>query len=512
MYFFYNSHIQTAYAFSVSRLYVPIPRQVYEEDQIRIAAPPPEEKQVEVKVEVERDFSQYSTKNHQLIPLVKARPQLPKVVEVPLSTTETLEEHQLTINSEIPLPIPIPPEDSIEEVQKVAEQPKIQSKLPKPKEPSISKKPEKAPVTVAEKLKQDIKKEPISPPIKPEKPSNTQPQAKKKPAAKPSVSPPVQPMVRQVRKSAAHAAFKNAHLFVSQQHLTARTIAASASTAAAAAANAVIKQEPGEEQASASTSSSSSRKRSLPSDAPVSAPKRVTRTSDVKLPTSLNESGSSASKSFTNQSRKSRQEQRSSNDKRDRRESDKKSSSKSPQGRRPSSSPVRKARNSEGNHPGNSKSTTARRTSVSSAPRSSTDRKRNKSKGEDEVEKKYVPPTDEKPKVEPRRISSPRPSKSGRDGGCSKDSRSPTTKTPQKSVSPTSANTIRLRSRSDERQLRSKGALINALSLPMQSTTSRSSSYSRSGNSEAEKSPKRRESTGNKDTDPPFKRGQQKRN
>lgn len=96
----------------------------------------------------------------------------------------------------------------------------------------------------------------------------------------------------------------------------------------------------------------------------------------------------------------------------------------------------------------------------------------------------------DKSKGSPKRITSPRTSKGSNYSGSSSPTRSPH----KPGSGSGSGSGIRLRSKSGERQLRSRGSLINAFSLPLHGTP-RSSKGSRDG----DKSPRRRESTGHKE-------------
>lgn len=376
--------------------------------------------------EPEPDLSQYSTRNHRSLVLTKVKPPLAKVVEVPLSTTaESMEEHQFTIMNSTTLP----EGTELEEIV-------ISEETIKPDTSYVLE-------ILEEKGTTRIKVEPISPPLPKPKTSET----KKKMPEPIKISPPASPMVRQVRKSAAHAAFKTAHMFASQQSITSRTIAASTA----------LKQASDDEQRLLT------HKQSPPPAAASSEGKRATRTS---------ESISSSAPCKSPPAKRGRLEQRT------RHRSNRSNTSKTPPRRRGSESPSRNIRETR----------PLEKTSDQRGDRS----KRSSSSGASPPPKQRFSDGDikqEKSKTEPKRISSPRTSKSGLHSSDVKGVNKTT-----KSTSPTS--TIRLRSKSDERQLRSKGALINALSLPMQPTPSRSS---HSGKSEEEKSPRRRESTGSKD-------------
>lgn len=435
-------------------MYVGLPRYVYEEDQIKLAPAVTDEGKIpEVKIDPNPNWSQYCTKNHRLVPITRVKPPLAKVVEVPLSTTgdALVEEHQLTIRTEAPIQANFGRAGKegrrISNTKKLVP-PNLTSKLAPPEE----------------KGEDDVKQEPLSPALPPPK---VTPQASKKSASAStsgsiSPSPPVLPMIRQIRKSAAHAAFKTAHMFASQQTLTSRTIAASTST--------LIKQEVKD----TNEERDSSKKRDLSSESPVSESKRITRTGDVRTEAS---GGASSKPESSSGVRKSRQKKRR----------------------------IRQLKPIEPTDPrfwkpprkGYIYASDKETDTKSGLVDSEKDTKEHMSGGNGQTSGAQSQCKDrdrslspEKSKIAAKRISSPRSSKASTS---SKDGR-PIHRTPQKSTSPTS--TIRLRSRSDERQLRSKGALINALALPMH--TSPRTSYPTK--SEEDRSPRRRDSTGNRDS------------
>ncbi|CAL8081814.1 unnamed protein product [Orchesella dallaii] len=519
-------HIQATYAFPMNRLYVKIPKSTYEEDQIGFGAVPTEADKCPAKSsEKETDLSKYHTRSYRTEILDRAIPQLPKVVEVPLSSTsDAVEEHKLTVtnyctedtvdicvetlstqstlvpnsdqsnNNSVAEEESITAEGSITGEESVDGEGTISVEGTVSGEGSVTREGSIAgEESVAEEdsdgsgetSSQETMDEKVYPKLELTLPvrevSVTQEtKAKPKPKVRREVSPPAAPMARKIRKSAADAVFKTAHIF-NAIPMASRVIPVRCDM-----------------EASKTNTNLTPRKRTRSGESQTREPKRVTRISE-----SAKEATSSKDEATTDEDtttakrsargRNSRQQQRSFT-------TPQASKSRSPQGRRGSTTRSTSAGKKEeqpqvekkrGSTSSSRKDTTQK--DANPLDKHQTDKKAEKTSSSSAYPN--FPPGDRRPIIKLKKLqivpNTPPPQRVTKSSSTPKEVASPT-KTPQKTGAQP-ATTLRLRSRSDERQLRSKGQLINAKSLPC---ASRSSSSSKS----KERSPTRRESSGRRNS------------
>lgn len=261
-------------------------------------------------------------------------------------------------------------------------------------------------------------------------------------------SPPMQPMVRHPRKSAMNAAFKNAHILASEQDITARAISSSLEKCTPLAPIPLPK--PRRRRRPELTDSSG--KRSVT---------RVTRTSVEKR-----QSHSPVDKTRSSSLKTTLVEMKSED------ESESESENETPRQTTEHRSNNRSGKFSDKTNDPKPKGSSSQRTPSPVGKRTNAGMARRTSAAGTSSE----------------RSPSKRSSKSH---STSREPSSNCSKSSQRSSSSSVTSTIRLRSKSDERQLRSKGGLINPLALPM----SPASRPSHSTKGREDSTSKRRESS-----------------